>query len=158
MSRSAWLTLVLVAVSVAALASGRVAIEMERVTLGAGLVAEVQALAGKPPPPELSQRVTDAAGCYPRLVPPDKACLYVWGHPTRADYVELVAARIRDKGSGEATRWGIAAGVFWILAAMTAWQAVRPPRGPTPHRSRRPLQRRLPAAGSPPGARSPFGR
>lgn len=153
MSRSAWLTLALVAFSVAAVATGRIAVEMDRVALGTGLVAEVQALAGSPPPPELSLRVTDAAGCYPRLVAPDKACLYVWGHPTRADYVALVAARIRDKGSGEATRWGIVAGIFWVLTALTAWRAARPRRAPAPRRSGRPPQGRpLSAAGSPPRA------
>jgi hypothetical protein len=152
MSRSAWLMLALLTLSVAAVASGRVMIELDRVTLGAGLVAEVEALAGGAPPAALSQRVTDAALCYPRLVPPDKACLYVWSHPDRADYVGLVAARIRDKGSGEATRWGVAAGVFWVLTALMAWRAVRPQRGPTAHRSGRPPRGRALPAGSPPRA------
>lgn len=117
--------------------------------LGADLVAEVEALVGSAPPAELSVRVTDAAGCYPRLVPPDKACLFVCGHPTRTDHIRLVAARIRDKGSAEATRWGTAAAIFWAPTALSAWQAVRPWRRSAPHRSGRPSRGQPLPAGTP---------
>lgn len=150
MSRSGWLSLMLVALSFAVVATGRVVMELDRVSLGSALVAEVDALPAGPPPSELSLRVTDAAGCYPRLVPPDKACLYVWGHPTRTDYVRLVAARIRDKGSGEAFRWGAAAAAFWALTAVLGWRALGPRRRRGPRGAGRPSAGQPVPAGSAP--------
>jgi hypothetical protein len=115
----------IVALSIALLLTGRAALESGRASLGTRLVAEVDALAGAAPPPELSARVTEAAECYPRLVAPDKACLYVWAHPTRADYLRLVASRLLESATSAAILWGVGATLFWLVTLGLAWKAIR---------------------------------
>jgi len=125
MSRVSLLSMAIVALSIALLLTGRAALESDRVSLGTRLVAEVDALAGAAPPPELSARVAEAAECYPRLVAPDKACLYVWAHPTRADYLRLVASRLQESATSAAILWGVGAVLFWLVTMALAWKAIR---------------------------------
>jgi hypothetical protein len=137
MSRLSWLSLAIVALSIAIVLTGRAALESDRVSMGTRLVAEVDALAGATPPAELSTRVTAAAECYPRLVPPDKACLYVWAYPSRADYLRLVASRLQGSATTAAVLWGIVAAIFWVVAGVLTWKAMR---SGDPRAARRRLQ------------------
>jgi hypothetical protein len=125
MSRLTLLSLAIVAFSIAILLTGRAAIESDRVAQSAGLLAEVDALAGQPPSAQLSKRVTDAAQCYPRMTAPDKACLYVWSFPDRTDYLRLVAWRLNDRATQAAILWGVVAVGFWILTVVLIWKAIR---------------------------------
>ncbi len=151
MSRASLLSMAIVALSIALLLTGRATLETDRVSLGTRLVAEVDALAGSAPPPELSARVTAAAECYPRLVAPDKACLYVWAHPTRADYLRLVASRLLGSATSAAILWGVGAALFWLVMMALVWKALR--QGDPRAIHRRPQQAprvRPPSHASPP--------
>ncbi len=132
MDRSFWISILLLALSLALVLSGRAILEANHGLHGEALLAEIDALEGRPSSVALADRVTEAAGCIRGFRPEVRSCWYVWAEPSRPDYLRVVAQRVRDDGGGEATRWTLAALPFWLLAGISAWKATRPKRAYRP--------------------------
>lgn len=126
MDRSLWLSLLLVALSMALVITGRTAMDVAQTAHASALVAEIDGLAGAPAATDLAERVTESAGCIYGFRPPVRSCWYVWAEPTRADYLRVVAERVRADAMREAALFGLVAVVLWAAVAITAWKATRP--------------------------------
>jgi hypothetical protein len=144
--RSFWLSLLLLLLAVTLVMSGRAVIEAAKGLQGEALVAEIDALAGRPSSLELAERVTEAAGCVRGFRPEVRSCWWAWAQPERPDYLRVVAERVRADGTGEAVRWSTLAFPLWLLAMVAAWKATRPT---SPYR---------PPPSSAPATRQPRGR
>ncbi len=132
MDRSFWLSILLLALSLAFVLSGRAILEAADGFHGEALLAEIDELEGRPSSVALADRVTEAAGCIRGFRPEVRSCWYVWAEPSRPDYLRVVAQRVRDDGVGEAIRWTVVALPFWLLAGISAWKATRPKRAYRP--------------------------
>ncbi len=145
MDRSFWLSILLLALSLSLVTSGRAILEAADGLQGDALVAEIDALGGQPSSLELAERVTEAAGCIRGFRPEVRSCWYVWAEPSRPDYLRVVAERVRDDGTGAAVRWAALAVPLWLLVVLAAWKATRPKR---PYRP--PPLKPVATAGQPP--------
>jgi hypothetical protein len=126
--RSFWLSILLLVLSMTLVMSGRAALEAVKSREGEALLAEIEALAGRPASVELADRVTEAAGCVRGLRPEVRSCWYAWAEPERPDYLRVVAERVRSDGTGEAIRWAALALPLWLVAGVAAWKVARPGR------------------------------
>ena len=128
MDRSFWLSILLLVLSMTLVMSGRAALEAVKSREGEALLAEIEALAGRPASVELADRVTEAAGCVRGFRPEVRSCWYAWAEPERPDYLRVVAERVRSDGTGEAIRWAALALPLWLVASVAAWKVLRPGR------------------------------
>jgi hypothetical protein len=128
MDRSFWISLLVLLLAVTLLMSGRAVREAAKGLQGEALLSEIEALAGGPSSVELAERVTESAGCVRGSRPEVRSCWYVWAEPGRADYLRVVAERVRADGTGAAIRWSALAFPLWMVAVIAAWKATRPKR------------------------------
>ncbi len=132
MDRAFWLSLMLVALSIALVTTGRALMDSSESLGSASLLAEIDALEGRPSSLELADRVTESAGCIRGLQPELRSCWYVWAVPSRPDYLRVVAARVNADSTASAVAWGAISIIAWVFMALTAWKAYRrrPPARP----------------------------
>jgi len=128
MDRSFWLSLMALGLAVGTLLGLRVADDTSSYLLGRALAVEIEQLKGAPSSEDLATRTTEAAGCIYGFQPPVRSCWYAWAHPERPQYLALIAQRIQDDAGGSALGYLSVALPFWLLAAFSARQAMRPRR------------------------------
>ena len=126
MDRTLWLSFLALGLAMALVFTGRAALDSSKSLAATALVAEIERLDGAPASIELSERVTDAAGCLYGFRPPLRSCWYVWAQPSRPDYLMVVAERVRSDATGSVVPWAAGALAFWLLVIVTAWKARRP--------------------------------
>ena len=126
MDRSFWLSLMVLGLGVAVLLTGRSGMDGVDYLKGASLAAEIAALNGAPSSEELMTRTTEAAGCIFGDRPRVHTCWYAWAQPERAEFLAIIAERVKADSGGAALAYLGGALPFWLLAAFSGWKAARP--------------------------------
>jgi len=145
MDRSLWLSLLALGLGIAVLLTSRAALDGEVYLRGTSLAAEIESLQGAPSSQDLADRTTEAAGCIYGNQPRVRTCWYAWAHPERAEYLAVIAERVKADSGGSALGYLFGAIPFWLLVVFSAWKATRsravfrpslmrpPPRVEPPH-------------------------